>query len=159
MRASLRDWAKQALDHNSDKPDLAAAWLAGQADEGLRDELRSLGARQIVRNFFSEQRTSAMSMATGRVMATMGDPEVAGRVSARMARLVFWDAYTLFGMTPIREATKDQLEDSAGARESQAKGELRLAAFERTVARRLAPGQRVCDAFTSEAIEAMARSS
>jgi hypothetical protein len=157
MRNDLRTWAKTALDKNRDQPDLAAAWLATQGDNDLRHQLLRLGAQQVVRSFFTAQRASAMSMATGRVMATLGAPDVADRVAARVARQAFWDAYTLFGMTPIREATKEQLEASAAARETQAKGELRLAKFERAVARRLVGAQRVCDALTSEAVEAMAR--
>ena len=119
----------------------------------FRDAMRGVD----IDAFFTAQRASAMSMATGRVMATLGAPDVADRVAARVARQAFWDAYTLFGMTPIREATKEQLEASAAAREAQAKGELRLAKFERAVARHLVGAQRVCDALTSEAVEAMAR--
>lgn len=157
MRADLRCWAKTALDKNHDQPDLATQWLVKQRDTDLRQQLLQLGAQQVVRSFFGAQRASAMSMATGRVLATLDAPEVADRVAARVARQAFWDAYTLFGMTPIREATREQLEASASAREAQARGELRLAKFERAVAGRLVGGQRVCDALTSEAVEAMVR--
>jgi hypothetical protein len=157
MRNDLRTWAKSALDKNNDQPDLASAWLATQRDSDLRQQLARLGAQQVVRSFFSAQRTSAFSMATGRVMATLDSPGVADRMAARVARQAFWDAYTLFGMTPIREATKEQLEASAEAREAQAKGELRLAKFERAVAGRLVGAQRVCDALTSETVESIAR--
>ena len=156
MRNDLRTWAKTALDNNRDQPDLASAWLVTQRDKDLRQQLLRLGAQQVVRSFFSAQRISAFSMATGRVMATLDAPDVADRVAARVARQVFWDAYTLFGMTPIREATREQLQSSAEARETQAKGELRLAKFERAVADRLVGAQRVCDALTSEDVEAMA---
>ena len=98
-----------------------------------------------------------MSMATGRVMATLDTPEVSERVAARVARQAFWDSYTLFGMSPIREATREQLEASASQREAQARGELRLAKFERAVAGRLTGTQRVCDALTCKDVETLAR--
>ena len=157
MRADLREWARTALDCNDDDPDAAAMWLTKKADKNLRAHILRYGAQQIVRTFFTAQRVSAMSMATGRVMATLNDPGVEGRMASRMARQAFWDAYTLFGMTPIKDATKEELELSASKREGQARGELRLAKFERQVADGLVGGQRVCDVFTSEAIEAIAR--
>jgi hypothetical protein len=156
MRLDLRTWAKSALDHNQDQPDIAAAWLESQKDAGLRSQLLRLGAQQVIRSFFNAQRASAMTMATGRVMATINDPDVADRVATRQARQAFWDAYTLFGMTPIREATKEQLETSASQREGQARGELRLASFERDIAARLKAGRRVCDVFTSEEVAGIA---
>lgn len=156
MRLDLRTWAKSALDHNQDQPDIAAAWLASRRDANLKDHLMRLGAQQVIRSFFTAQRASAMTMATGRVMATINDPDVADRVAARQARQAFWDAYTLFGMTPIREATREQLETSASQREGQARGELRLASFERDIAARLKAGRRVCDVFTSEEVAEIA---
>jgi hypothetical protein len=156
MRRDLRTWAKSALDNNQDQPDIAAAWLASRRDANLKDHLMRLGAQQVIRSFFTAQRASAMTMATGRVMATINDPNVADRVAARQARQAFWDAYTLFGMTPIREATREQLETSASQREGQARGELRLASFERDIAVRLKAGRRVCDVFTSEEVAEIA---
>ena len=156
MRADLRVWAKSALDNNQDQPDIAAAWLANRNDAGLRVHLLRMGAKQVIRSFFNAQRESAMTMATGRVMATINDPGVADRVAARQARQAFWDAYTLFGMTPIREATREQLETSASQREGQARGEMRHASFERDIAARLKDGRRVCDMMTSEEVAEIA---
>ena len=157
MRGDLRVWAKAALDANQDDPDSAAVWLASRRDKNLREQIIRQGCRQVVMAFFAAQRASAMSMATGRVMATLNDPEFSDRMTSRMARQAFWDSYTLFGMTSIKDATREQLEQSASKRESQARGELRLAKFERQVADLLIGEQRVCDVLTSEAVEAIAR--
>ena len=136
--ASLNKWAKDALTAQSDNPASAARWLVKQAlrKTSLRTDLLRLGADQLVRNYYRDQRAASFRIATGRVVL---GPDTAGgdRVSSRIARRAFWDTYTLFGMTPIREATKIDLLASAKARATQASGELRHAAFERAVAVKL----------------------
>ncbi|CAB4189785.1 hypothetical protein UFOVP1288_16 [uncultured Caudovirales phage] len=155
MRLDLRSWVKKALDSSQDRTDVAVEWLVARKDADLRDQLIKLGAQQVVRTYFAAQRASALSMAPGRVAATLDTPEVAERVATRQARQAFWDAYTLFGMTPLRTATKAQLEESAAQREGQARGELRLAKFERAIAARLRNNKCVSDVFTSEELEAL----
>tara|TARA_R110000868_G_scaffold26537_2_gene102049 strand:- start:1229 stop:1708 length:480 start_codon:yes stop_codon:yes gene_type:complete len=157
MRADLKAWAKEALERNNDDPDTAAMWLANSKDKNLRLNILRFGSQQIVRSFFHAQRASAMSMATGRVMATLNDPGVEERMASRMARQAFWETYTLYGMTPIKDATREDLELSASKRETNAHGELRLAKFERKVAAQLSDEQCVSDVLTSEAVEAIAR--
>jgi hypothetical protein len=139
MRSDLKSWAQKALKQSKDRPAAATTILvnAGNKDRDLRDLLMLQGAKQVIRDYFGAQRISAMSMATGRVKANLNNPDVADRVVGRIARQQFWDVYTLYGMTPIREATREMLEESASNREAQAAGEIRLAKFERAVAARL----------------------
>ena len=98
------------------------------------------------------QRESAMTMAAGRVAANMSDPIVAKRITARMARVAFWDSYTLFGMHPLKTATRPMLLRSAKSRETQAAGEIRLARFERAIAKKL-PNDRKVVGRTLSALE------
>jgi hypothetical protein len=95
-------------------------------------------------------------MATGRVAANVNNSNVSDRVATRLARIAFWDAYTLFGMTPIKDANRKMLLDSAENRESQASGEIRLAKFERAVAAALKGSKTVKDCMTVDQLEKMA---
>jgi hypothetical protein len=97
--------------------------------------LMLLGVKQAVRDFYHDQRRSAMSMASKRAMLPLD--ERTEKLSARLARIAFWDAYTTFGMSPIGDATRKELIESAEAREQQASDQIRLAKFERAVAARL----------------------
>ena len=106
----------------------------------------------MIRDFFAAQRAAAFSFATGRVAASLDNPDVAERVAARIARQAFWDAYALFGMSPLRTATKQQLLDSANARETQANSELRLAKFERAIASKLTSPQDVVESKLTLAV-------
>jgi hypothetical protein len=155
---SINKYAKTALDVSNDKPKSAVNWLcktsARNAD--LKDALVRYGAQQIIRTFFSQQRSAAMTMAAGRVAANMNNPKVQERVAARVARVLFWDAYTLFGMTPIKDANKEMLLKSAESREAQANTEMRLAKFERTVAKHLTGTKTVKQCMTSKDLEAIA---
>ena len=139
MRTDLRKAAKAALDASKDEPERAVKWLTRQPD--IAPALARLGAQQVIRDFFAAQRASAMARAVGRVIATADNPDTKRSVAARMARHAFWDAYTLFGMAPIKTATRQQLLDSAEARERQGNTELRLAKFERAVAAKLTTGR------------------
>ena len=155
MRTDLRKAAKQALEKSKDKPERAVKIL--ECVSPLRGVLLRLGAQQVIRNYFAMQRDSAMSMATGRVLDTSDSPAAQKRLAARLARVAFWDAYTLFGMTPIRSATKKQLIDSASQREAQGNTELRLAKFERAVAGRLlTPRATVSSSMTIMELEKLA---
>ena len=102
--------------------------------------------------FYHKQRASAFTMATGR--AATADPT---RLTARLARVAFWDQYTLFGMTPLRDATRDDLESSAAQRKVVGRAELAYAAFELAVAAEL-PGDEVTvsEAVTAERVEQLA---
>lgn len=153
---ALNAWVKTALEANKDRPDEAARWLADQSDKALINRLVILGAQQIVRTFYKNQRVSALTMATGRIAMNPNSAEGSERLAVRLARVAFWDAYTLFGMTPIREATRDDLIASAEARESQARGEMRSARFERAVADKLGETGRVCETMTTLDVEAVA---
>jgi len=141
MRADLRVWAKKALEKTNDDPSEATEWLAKNAARKENSKLRILilnfGANYVIRRFFGEQRESAMSMAAGRVMANINNPDVKKRQAARMARTLFWDTYTLYGMQPISTATRPMLLKSASQREVQARGDLIYAKFERAVAAKL----------------------
>lgn len=139
MRTDLRNGAIRALEMSGDKPDGAVKILCGMArkDVELRKALVRLGASQVIRDYFGDQRRSAMTMAAGRVAANLGDPDIQKRIVGRIARAQFWDKYTIFGMTPIGDATKKMLLDSAANREAQANGELLLARFERAVASKM----------------------
>lgn len=155
MRRDLREAAKDALTKGKDKPDLAVKLLKAKAtsEPKLRDDLLLLGAQQVIRDFFSRERQSAMSMAVARAMS----PAAGDRIAARLRRHAFWESYTLYGMEPIKTATKSDLQDSAKARTTQANGDLVLAKFELTVARRLpTPTTRVDAVLTSEQIEKIA---
>jgi hypothetical protein len=159
MRTDLRKAAKDALTAAKDNPATAVTKLIKQAsaNKNLQAALTRLGAQQVIRDFFAAQRAAAFSFATGRVAANLSNPEVAERVSARMARQAFWDAYTLFGMSPLRTATKQQLLDSANARETQANSELRLARFERAIASKLTSPQDVVESkLTLATVERLA---
>jgi hypothetical protein len=159
MRADLRVWAQRALKTSKDKPEKAIKYLvfAGDKDRQLKQLLMLQGAKQVVRDYFGAQRVSAMSMAVGRVKANLNNPDVENRVASRLARQQFWDIYTLYGMTPIRDATRQMLVESAKKREVQARGDLRLARFERAVASRL-PNNKVCvkDSISIVQLEKMA---
>lgn len=139
MRTDLRKSAIRSLEMSGDKPDGAVKILSGMArkDVELRKVLVRLGASQTIRDYFGDQRRSAMTMAAGRVAANLDSPDVQKRIAGRMARVQFWDRYTIFGMTPIGDATKKMLLDSAANREAQANGELLLARFERAVAAKM----------------------
>lgn len=158
MSVNIRRYAKTALDKTNDKPKAAIDWLCKEAKKvpELNSALLVFGAKQIVRDFFSSQRISAMSMATCRVAANLNNSNVSNRVAARLARIAFWDAYTLFGMTPIKDANRKMLLDSAENRESQASGEIRLAKFERAVAAALKGSKTVKDCMTVDQLEKMA---
>ena len=132
----MKNYVKNALDKAKDNRQSAVRLLINKSkiDHKFKDALLFLGAKQLVRDFYSQQRVSAMSMAAGRVMANLTNPDVQDRVASRLARVAFWDAYTLFGMTPIADANKNMLLESAKNREQQANSELRLAKFERAVA-------------------------
>jgi len=141
MRADLRVWAKKALEKTKDNPGQATRWLASTSTKKENTKTRNLllilGANDVIRRFFGEQRASAMSMAAGRVMANINSPDVSKRQAARMARTLFWDTYTLYGMQPISSATRPMLLKSANQREVQARGDLIYAKFERAVAAKL----------------------
>jgi len=159
MRTDLRKAAKDALTAAKDNPATAVSKLVKKAsvDSNLQTALTRLGAQQVIRDFFAAQRVAAFSFATGRVAANLDNPDVAERVAARIARQAFWDAYTLFGMSPLRTATKQQLLDSANARETQANSELRLARFERAIASKLSSAQDVVESkLTLAAVERLA---
>lgn len=153
---SLNQWAKDALTACSDDPARAAEWLV---DKSVRDgelgvTLLEHGANQLIRNYFRDQRRSAFRMAIGRVAANLDNPITAERVSARVARRKFWDTYTLLAMTPIRDATRPALLESAAKRTNQANGDLRCAAFERAVAAMLKNDKvKVCEALTDEKLQ------
>jgi hypothetical protein len=156
---SLNKWAKDALAARSDNPVRAAAWLVVQSmrDRKLKDNLLRVGADQLVRNYFRDQRKSAFRMAVGRVAANLDNPATAERTSARIARQKFWDSYTLFGMTPIRDATRAALLESVAKRTEQAKGDLRCAAFEKAVSFTLKNDKiKVCEAMTDEELQKLA---
>ena len=159
MRTDLRKAAKDALTAAKDNPGSAVIRLVkkSKTDNTLQVALTRLGAQQVIRDFFAAQRAAAFSFATGRVAASLDNPDVAERVAARIARQAFWDAYTLFGMSPLRTATKQQLLDSANARETQANSELRLAKFERAIASKLTSPQDVVESkLTLAAVERLA---
>lgn len=139
MRIDLRKSAIKALEAAKDDPKKAVQKLKmmARSDAGLRGVLIHLGSTQTIRDYFGDQRRSAMTMAAGRVAANLGDPDVQKRIVGRIARAQFWDRYTIFGMTPIGDATKKMLLDSAANREAQANGELLLARFERAVASKM----------------------
>jgi hypothetical protein len=145
---------KDALDNSNDDPRHAVTWLVKKAksEPNLRAALIDLGAKQVVRDFFSMQRESAMTMAAGRVAANMDNPLVAKRIAARIARVAFWDSYTLFGMQPLKTATRPMLLRSATSRETQAAGEIRMAKFERAIAKKL-PNDRKVVGNTLTALE------
>lgn len=155
MRAS---WAKKALELNDDNPKKATLWLVKKASSeiDLRKTLLRLGADQIVRDYYHHARQSAMSMATGRVLQSLDNPEVGKRLAARIARRKFWDLYTLYGMESLKTATKEALLESANNRQQQAAGEIRLARFEQALAKKLNPGQRVIDGIPIETVEKLA---
>jgi hypothetical protein len=159
MRTDLRKAAKDALTAAKDNPGSAVVRLVkrSKVTPDLQTSLVRLGAQQVIRDFFSTQRAAAFSFSIGRVAANLDNPDVAERVAARIARLAFWDAYTLFGMSPLRTATKQQLLASATARETQANSELRLAKFERAIASKLvSPNDVVESKLTLRDIERIA---
>jgi hypothetical protein len=159
MRTDLRKAAKDALTAAKDNPATAVSKLVKKSsvDSNLQTALTRLGAQQVIRDFFAAQRVAAFSFAVGRVAASLDNPDVAERVAARIARQAFWDAYTLFGMSPLRTATKQQLLDSANARETQANSELRLARFERAIASKLASAHDVVESkLTLTVVERLA---
>jgi len=152
---NLRRATKAALAATQDDPKAAVAWLSRQ--KPLHTILLKLGARQAVRDYFSDQRASAMARAVGRVAATANNPNAAKSVAARLARNAFWDSYTLFGMVSIKTATQEQLLASAGSREQHGRGELRLARFERAVAAQLkSPRSVVCRGMSLSTLERLA---
>ena len=157
MRTDLKSWVVKALKSSDDNPQEAIEWLQNQRDPDLVSMLVRLGSQQVVRTFYSNQRLSAMTMATGRVAATLGASELEDRTSSRLARRAFWESYSLYGMTPIKDATKADLLHSASMREQQARTEIFLASFERAVAAKLKRDEdTVSSKFTNEALEAMA---
>jgi hypothetical protein len=157
VRNDLKTWVAKSLRLSKDDPAEAVIWLEQSSDADLQSILRRLGAQQAVRTFYSDQRASAMTMASGRVLASMGTDEMEERTSARIARRAFWESYTLYGHTPIKEATKADLLQSAGMREGQARTEMFLATFERAVAAKLKRDSAcVTEVFTSETLEALA---
>jgi len=140
MTTKIRDFALQALERAKDKPKRAVGILMAMARKNpvLRERLLLLGADQLIRDNYRDARREAMTMARGRVFANIDNAEIGKRIAVRIARVAFWDSYTLFGQQPLRTATRKMLLESAVAREGQARGEMRNAAFERAVARRLA---------------------
>tara|TARA_R110000868_G_scaffold283102_4_gene543545 strand:- start:572 stop:1093 length:522 start_codon:yes stop_codon:yes gene_type:complete len=159
IKPSIRGYVKVALDSTGDDPSAAIRWLCKKANKEpyLREALITYGAKQIVRDHYSAQRSSAMSMAVGRVMDTADSQASKERMTARLARVAFWDAYTLFGMAPIGDATREDLLSSAEQRETQARGELRLARFERAVAVKLEGHKTVRQSMTLAQLEKMAK--
>ncbi len=159
MRTDLRNAMTKALKLSKDNPAMAIDYLIKMAakDHKMRGILIDLGAKQTVRDFYAAQRISAMSMASGRVKANINNPDVELRITGRMARLLFWESYTIYGMKPIGDATKEELIESAKNREAQASGELRMAKFERAVASKLRNGQTVKKSITLDEVMKLAK--
>lgn len=156
-KKNLRMWVSDALEMCADCPEEAVAWLERQDDDALRLTLIKLGAKQAVRDFFHAQRVAAMSMPLGRTLANMDSIEVGKRVSGRLARVAFWEAYTLYGMRiKLCSATREQLEKSAHARQVQGRAQLALARFERAIAKRLPASGLVSESLTLAKIEEIA---
>lgn len=97
-----------------------------------------------------------MSMAMGRIATNLDNPDIQERIASRMARRAFWDMYTLFGMQPLKTATKEEVVESATSHEADARGHLIAARFERAIAARLKRGQLVCDGLSSVQVEKIA---
>jgi len=133
----LRKAVIEVIAKAKDDPRKAEDLLIKTSSAEIRKTLLVLGARQAVRDYFYDQRQSAMSMAAGRVQANLDNPKVAERLTQRIARHVFWDMYTLFGMSSLKTATRPDLIKSAEERETQAKGLLRFASFERAIAKKM----------------------
>lgn len=158
MRGDLREVVIAALTASRDNPEQALGRIikTAIADKQMAKTLIYLGAKQALRSYFSQQRESAISTAAGRIAANLENPDIELRVSSRLARTAFWEKYTLFGMRPIGDATKEMLIESAESREAQAAGEIRLAKFERAVAARLTRGEIVRHAMSLAQIEKLA---
>lgn len=159
MRSDLKECVIEALTHSGDDPgaavDIIVEWSAH--DPSLRDRLLRLGAQQVVRTYYNDQRESAMTMAIGRVAASLDNPDVAQRVAARIARKAFWDKYTLYGHIPLKGATKAQLLESIGNRRAQITSEQRNLNFEQLIADRLPDDDaRVSDHLTEAQVERLA---
>jgi hypothetical protein len=139
MRTDLREKANAALAQAKDDKETAIDFLldCAASDKSLMNQLARLGAQQVIRTFYSDQRESAMSMAVGRTASNLGNAEAAQRTAARMARMEFWETYTLYGNAPLKTATKRDLIKSVENRETQIRTEQRYANFERHVSEHL----------------------
>lgn len=155
MRRDLNRIVLDALSKCHDDPKRATNLIVKTASGELKQTLAVLGARQIVRDFYHSARRSAMSISPGRLLDNTSD--VSQRIEARIARRAFWDNYTLFGQTRLKDATKDMLIESANARKEQAAGDLRCAAFEMAIARKLPENFTVKQKFTDAEIIKMSK--
>tara|TARA_R110000787_G_scaffold43093_1_gene105707 strand:+ start:745 stop:1239 length:495 start_codon:yes stop_codon:yes gene_type:complete len=154
-KTNIRKIVIESLEKNGDNPKRATQWLVTKSKKSadLKDSLLMNGANQLVRDYFGSQRINAMSMASARVLLG-GDSK---RLSNRLARFKFWDSYTLFGMQPIKSATREMLLDSSNNRTTQARGEILLAKFEKAVSLKLKNNKvKVSQAITNEQLERIA---
>jgi hypothetical protein len=154
VRTGQLSTVRDALNDCDGNPEAAVELIIRRCaqDKDILTPILRLGARQAVMDFYHKQRASAFTMAAGR--AATADPT---RLTARIARVAFWDQYTLYGMTPLRDATRDDLEASASQRKIVGRAELAYAAFELAVAAELPDDEAtVSEAVAAERVEQLA---
>lgn len=142
----LRNRAREALEASGFNTKKARDRLISQAkrDPELEKELLQAGADQIIRNFYSSERRDGsikivIPPITSKIIRASGipSPEAEERQKQKQERRLFWDRYTLFGHTPLRDATRPDLDESVEKRKQQSNGILVCAAFEADISGRL----------------------
>lgn len=129
-------------------------------DKELLAELLRLGADQMIRNYFTDQRHASEVASEPEKYATKETPETPEKQQRRekvAERRLFWDRYALYGHKPLKIAGKADLTESERARRVQAAGNIRCADFEAAVNTALPKGKLVGQFYALDKIIKIAK--
>jgi hypothetical protein len=164
---SLRVFVADLLDKGYDSETVIPT-LVRQADSNLslRDALLTIGAKQAVRTYFADARSEAYPIRGARAeivreekretktgKATITKAERDERQAAKENRRTMLDTYTLWGHTPLRDATKADIRASIANRKTQVAGGLKAIKFEQAVLDQLPENKTCGQAFSATKID------
>jgi len=152
MAKKLKDVVTEACEANRRSQKKAVDAIIQAADAPMTREIILLGAKQLVRSYFSKTR--------GKLRRRDGfsDEELADRIEAKDERRAFMERYSLYGRQLIEDATVEDLLESAKHRRIMAAGNLKRAKFEEAVAKAMGRTTKtVSQFFSSVALNRIAR--
>jgi hypothetical protein len=134
FRAAIRDALNRA--HQNAKEAKEMLIKESEKNLALREALVNAGADAAINNYYCTERQIAYNIER-RINLKEFTPEAAERSERRINRRMFWHRYSLFGHEALAAARRPDLLESAESRRAQAHGNLRCAAFEVALARRM----------------------